>query len=83
MVTLSSLHNNLLGKLKLLNINDLTHTALARFIEDIQDRRTSARHSALLTKLRKVSKPAKKKTTKKRKVVKRGKAKKLVLGSSN
>ena len=70
MVALSSPHNRLLQKLQLLDIYDLTPKALSRFIEDIQDRRTAARRTAVLTKARKskprvVHKSAKKKAAKK------------------
>jgi len=94
-VGLYTRHNNLLGKLQLLDIYDLTDTALSRFIEDVQDRRSIARRSALLTKIAKVKtparrrKPAKKKAATKQadpwghRVVKRGKkAKKLGVGDS-
>ena len=80
-------HNNLLGKLQLLNIYDLTETALSRFIEDIQTRRTQARISARYKKIssaqRKPTKRAKVKTVTKGQVVKRGKkAKRLGVGDS-
>ncbi len=83
MVVLSSPHNRLLQKLQLLDIYDLTSNALSRFIEDIQDRRTAARRTAVLKKVRKskpqvVRKPAKKKTATKQVRRKRAKKTKVV-----
>ena len=81
-------HNNLLGKLQLLDIYDLTDRALTQFIADIQDRRTQARVSALYKKISKAQqkpkKRAKGKVAPKRKAVKRGnsKTKRLGVGDS-
>ena len=71
---------SLLLKLGLLKIDDLTDTAYARFIEDIQNRRTAARAAARIARRGGKPKPtvvstkakrAKKKATKKLEV-KRG-----------